>query len=84
MLRSDFLKETAAAVATATVTPAPGEEQADYTIRIGRADIELAPGRIVNTTTYNGAFPGPLLRLRAGRPVVVDLINETATPEQLH
>lgn len=82
MLRSDFLKETAAAIATAATTPV--EEQADYTIRIGRADVELAPGRVVNTTTYNGGFPGPLVRLHAGRPVVVDLVNETATPEQLH
>jgi FtsP/CotA-like multicopper oxidase with cupredoxin domain len=82
MLRSDFLKETAAAIAAGAATPMP--ERSDYTIRIGRAAVELAPGRTVTTTTYNGAFPGPLLRLRAGRPIVVDLINETATPEQLH
>ena len=56
----------------------------DYTIRIAEAEIELAPGRSVRTTTCNGQFPGPLLRLRAGKPLTVDLINETSTREQLH
>jgi FtsP/CotA-like multicopper oxidase with cupredoxin domain len=39
---------------------------------------------VVSTTTYNGQFPGPLLRLREGRPVVVDVHNDTDVPEQLH
>ncbi|HXQ13059.1 MAG TPA: multicopper oxidase domain-containing protein [Caulobacteraceae bacterium] len=60
------------------------EPTADYTIRIATGPIELAPGVIVTTTTYNGQFPGPLLRFREGRPVVVDIRNDTATPEQLH
>ena len=39
---------------------------------------------MVNTTTYNGQFPGPLLHLQAGRPITVDFINETEVPEQFH
>ena len=35
-------------------------------------------------TTYNGGFPGPLLRFKEGRQVVVDIHNDTDTPEQLH
>jgi FtsP/CotA-like multicopper oxidase with cupredoxin domain len=46
--------------------------------------VELAPDRIVATTLYNDQFPGPLIRLREGRPVTVDLHNDTDTPEQLH
>ena len=57
---------------------------ADYTIRIGTGRVELAPDRIVATTLYNGQFPGPLIRLKEGRPVAVDLFNDTDTPEQLH
>jgi FtsP/CotA-like multicopper oxidase with cupredoxin domain len=57
---------------------------ADHTIRIGNGLAELAPDRIISTTTYNGQFPGPLLRLREGRQVVVDIHNDTDTPEQLH
>jgi FtsP/CotA-like multicopper oxidase with cupredoxin domain len=57
---------------------------ADCTIRIGNGLVELAPDRIISTTTYNGQFPGPLLRFHEGRQVVVDVHNDTDTPEQLH
>jgi Multicopper oxidase len=58
--------------------------KADYTIRIGTGLVELAPDRIISTTTYNGQFPGPLIRLKEGQRVVVDIHNDTDTPEQLH
>jgi FtsP/CotA-like multicopper oxidase with cupredoxin domain len=57
---------------------------ADYTLRIMSSPIEIAPNRIVSATTYNGQFPGPLLRFREGQPAIVDVFNETQTPEQLH
>lgn len=57
---------------------------ADYTLRIGTSLVEVAPDRILSTTTYNGRFPGPLLRFTEGRRVVVDLHNDTDTPEQFH
>jgi hypothetical protein len=34
----------------------------DYTLTIAVKPVELAPNRIVSTTTYNGQFPWPLLR----------------------
>jgi FtsP/CotA-like multicopper oxidase with cupredoxin domain len=46
--------------------------------------VELAPNRIIATTLYNNQFPGPLIRLREGRPAIVDLYNDTDTPEQVH
>ncbi len=60
------------------------EEKADYALIIGTGLIEVAPGRILSTTIYNGQFPGPLLRFKQGRRVVVDIQNDTDTPEQLH
>ncbi len=60
------------------------EERADYTIRIGIGLVDLAPNRILSTTTYNGQFPGPLLRFKEGRRAVVDIYNDTDVPEQLH
>jgi FtsP/CotA-like multicopper oxidase with cupredoxin domain len=60
------------------------QRAADHTIRIGNGLVELAPDRIISTTTYNGQFPGPLLRLKEGRQVIVDIRNDTDTPEQLH
>jgi FtsP/CotA-like multicopper oxidase with cupredoxin domain len=62
---------------------APGGA-ADYTIHIKVSPVEIWPKRIVSTTTYNGQFPGPLLRFREGRPVTVEIHNDTDTPEQLH
>src|SRR5262245_30836556 len=56
----------------------------DYTIRIGSSSSELVPDQIITTTTYNGTFPGPLVRLKEGQQVVVDIYNDTDTPEQLH
>jgi FtsP/CotA-like multicopper oxidase with cupredoxin domain len=57
---------------------------ADYTVRIQASPVEIAPGKILSTLTYNGQFPGPLLRFKEGREVTVDIFNDTDTPEQLH
>ncbi len=60
----------------------PGK--ADYSIVIAVKPIELAPNRIVSVTSYNGQFPGPLLRFKEGQQVTIDIQNQTDTPEQLH
>jgi FtsP/CotA-like multicopper oxidase with cupredoxin domain len=60
------------------------EEKSDYTLRIATGLVELAPDHVVSTTLYNGQFPGPLLRLKEGRRVVVDIYNDTDTPELVH
>ena len=59
-------------------------EAPDYTLTIAVKPIELAPNRILSTTTYNGQFPGPLLRLKEGQRVTIDIYNQTDRPEQLH
>lgn len=64
--------------------PAPPGGKTDYTLRIGTGTVELAPDVIVSTTTYNGQFPGPLLRFKEGQRTWVDIVNDTDTPEQLH
>ena len=60
------------------------QTSADYTLPIKISPIEIAPRRIVSEITYNGQFPGPLLRFKEGRQVTVDIYNDTDTPEQLH
>ena len=57
---------------------------ADYAVHIKAAAIEIAPNQILSTITYNGQFPGPLIRFKEGQQVTVDIFNETNTPEQLH
>jgi FtsP/CotA-like multicopper oxidase with cupredoxin domain len=59
-------------------------EKADYTLRIATGLAELAPEHIVSTTLYNGQFPGPLLRFKEGQRAVVDVYNDTDTPELVH
>jgi FtsP/CotA-like multicopper oxidase with cupredoxin domain len=61
-----------------------GSGKADHTLHIRTTPIEIAPNRIISVTNYNGQFPGPLLRLKDGQPVTVDVYNDTDTPEQLH
>ena len=61
-----------------------GTEKADYTLRIATGTVELSPSHIVSTTLYNGQFPGPLVRLKEGERVVVDVYNDTDTPELVH
>jgi FtsP/CotA-like multicopper oxidase with cupredoxin domain len=56
----------------------------DYTLHIKNAPIEIARKRILSAITYNGQFPGPLLRFKEGRQVTVEIYNDTDTPEQLH
>ena len=96
--RRDFFK-TAGALAGSALLPVglaqpvsgsqanadnPSEGRADYTIRIAASAVEIAPRKIISTTTYNGQFPGPLLRFKEGQQVTVDIFNDTDAPEQLH
>jgi FtsP/CotA-like multicopper oxidase with cupredoxin domain len=64
--------------------PAPPNGKPDYTLRIGMGRVELAPGRVASTLTYNGQFPGPLVRFKEGQRAWVDIFNDTDSPEQLH
>ena len=65
-------------------TPAPAAGSADITLRIAPVTVELAPDRILSTIGYNGTSPGPVLRMKEGKPVTVNVINETDTPETVH
>ncbi|TAM11452.1 MAG: copper oxidase [Nevskiaceae bacterium] len=68
---------------TSMPAAAPGVA-ADYTLHIAPGTIELDKNVVVSTTLYNGQFPGPLLRLKEGQRVTVDIHNDTDHPEQLH
>jgi FtsP/CotA-like multicopper oxidase with cupredoxin domain len=95
--RRDFLRLAGSAACAAALPSAtrglgatgPGLQRsepssADYVLRIGAAPVEIAPKCIVSTITYNGQFPGPLLRFNEGQTATVEVHNDTDTPEQLH
>lgn len=56
----------------------------DLTLDIAPVTVELAPDRILSTIGYNSCSPGPVLRMREGKPVTVEVINRTDTPELVH
>ncbi len=66
-----------------TPQPAP-TTRADITLRIEPVTVELAPDRILSTIGYNGTAPGPVLRMKEGKPVSIDVLNDTDTPELVH
>jgi len=80
---------TAARAAVASNTGATTEAatpsgSADVSLRIGPVMVEVAKDRTISTTGYNGSSPGPLIRLKEGKTVTVELVNETDVPELVH
>ena len=63
---------------------APPSATVDHTIRIAPVSLEIAPGKVLKTTAYNGSVPGPALRLREGKPVAIKVINESGYPNLIH
>ena len=74
------------AQATQATNPASAalDQKADYTLHIAPVTVELDRSHIISTIGYNGVAPGPVLRMREGKPVIIDLINDTDTPELVH
>ncbi len=92
MERRDFLAllgapacaELARRLGFESVVGSADASEADITIRIAPVEWEVAPGKIIKTTGYNGTAPGPILRMREGQAVTVDVFNETKIPELVH
>src|ERR1700747_3527702 len=70
--------------AASAIEEATQDKAADYTLQIAASAVDIGKKTIVSAVTYNGQFPGPLLRFREGQPVVLEVHNDTDTPEQLH
>jgi len=72
------------ALAAACVPARADLSPADITLRISEITADLGAGHSVKTLAYNGQTPGPILRMTEGKPVVIDVINETIQPEMVH
>jgi FtsP/CotA-like multicopper oxidase with cupredoxin domain len=57
---------------------------ADHILRIEPCTLEISPGVIIRTLAYNGQVPGPMLRLREGRPVTIDVLNRSPDADLVH
>jgi FtsP/CotA-like multicopper oxidase with cupredoxin domain len=96
--RRDFLKIAGAAAASGALlgqqmqmpqsflTPAATLDVAktEFKLEIAPITVELAPNRVISTVGYNGKSPGPLLRMKEGVPVTVNVVNNTDVPEYVH
>jgi FtsP/CotA-like multicopper oxidase with cupredoxin domain len=58
--------------------------KADHALRIEPCTLEIGPGVTVKTLAFNGQVPGPLLRLREGVPVTIDVTNAATDPDITH
>jgi FtsP/CotA-like multicopper oxidase with cupredoxin domain len=78
----------AGAAGFAAISNRPGYGQAappaDHTIRIAPISLEIAPGKIIKTTAYNGTVPGSALRLREGKSVAINVINDSGYANLIH
>jgi FtsP/CotA-like multicopper oxidase with cupredoxin domain len=86
--RREFLQNAttaglALAVAGTPALAAPSA-MADYTLRIAPTSFEIAPGKIIQTIGYNGTVPGPLIRVRLGKQVTINVINDSSVPDLVH
>jgi FtsP/CotA-like multicopper oxidase with cupredoxin domain len=62
----------------------PTATRADVTLHIGNVLADISKDHTISTIGYNGSVPGPLIRLREGVPVTVDLFNDTEVSELVH
>ena len=94
MQRRDFLKLAGLAASTPLTAqqtqsflsgPAAADTaKTEFNLQIGTVSVELSPNHILSTVGYNGSAPGPLLRMKEGVPVTVNVTNNTDVPEYVH
>src|ERR1700761_827932 len=82
--RRDLLKFSGLQALSAALPVFAQTEPPDYRLEIAPMTAELSPRHKIQTVGYNGQSPGPLLRLREGRKVTIDVVNRTQRPEVVH
>jgi FtsP/CotA-like multicopper oxidase with cupredoxin domain len=90
--RREFLAMTGASAVGAALASVPRfsslaalpPPKADVTLRIAPVSVEIAPGTLIKTVGYNGKAPGPVLRMREGKRITVEVFNDTDVAELVH
>ena len=87
--RRDFLASTGALLASQLLVgklhaQAQPERTADHALRIEPCNLDIGNAVSVKTLAYNGKVPGPVLRLREGVPVSIDVTNAATNPDIVH
>jgi FtsP/CotA-like multicopper oxidase with cupredoxin domain len=68
----------------APAPPIPASPAPDFTLTIAPYLLEASPKHRIQTIAYNGQAPGPLLRMKQGRTVTIDVYNHSSDPEIVH
>ena len=71
-------------LAFASLNALKAQVKADYKLLIDHISVEIAPKTTIKTTGYNGTAPGPLLRMKEGQRVSIQVDNNTTEPEIVH
>ncbi|WP_069768265.1 multicopper oxidase family protein [Streptomyces sp. LUP30] len=68
-----------------TLRPTSRSSTTDYyTLDVQQAVTEILPGKRTTVLTYGGSLPGPVIRARSGRTVVVRQTNRIADGTSMH
>jgi FtsP/CotA-like multicopper oxidase with cupredoxin domain len=90
--RRKFLTATGAGAVSAALASLPRfsplaalpPAKPDVTLRIAPVSLEIAPRTVIKTIGYNGKVPGPILRMREGKRVTIEVRNDTDHAEIVH
>jgi FtsP/CotA-like multicopper oxidase with cupredoxin domain len=67
-----------------SAAPVAGIPSPDFKLEIAPYLFEASPKHRYQTVAYNGQVPGPLLRMKQGREITVEVHNKSADPEIVH
>jgi plastocyanin len=74
----------AEATASSNTTTTTSPTRKEYTLIAQDAELEISPGKVVKTWTFNGTMPAPPLRFTEGDNVTIKFINKTPVPHTIH
>ncbi len=77
-------EEAAATTAATTPSNSSTPTRKEITLIAEDAELEIAPGKVVKTWTFNGTMPGPTLRFTEGENVSIKFINKTPVAHTIH
>ncbi|MFJ9825665.1 multicopper oxidase family protein [Streptomyces sp. NPDC101160] len=68
-----------------TLAPYSSTGTADYyAMTMKEADVQILPGRLTRVRTFNGSFPGPVIRAKSGVRAVVQQTNNLPVATSVH
>lgn len=57
---------------------------ATYSLSIDPITLEISPGVNIKTIAYNGQVPGPLIKVKQGAPISIDVTNNSGREDIVH